>query len=166
MSYGQAMPAWYRGRAEGGNRNRCPLWDAHVLPVPRERLECSCFQDGCQRLTPLAPYSSVELSFMRGASMNKADVFQHGFTISGPHAVTGRPGVFRVWFMPHTLMAVRAPNQPATLVRIWDAEVLVDAAGEGRILEHRELTPPVAELERADFEAKAIELVRSLGRAA
>ena len=94
--------------------------------------------------------------------MTTDDAFKYGFSIFGPVPVRGRPSLYRVRFIPHTLMAVRALDQPAELVKIWDAEIVVDATGGGSIIEHRELTPPVAELQRADFEAKALQLVREI----
>lgn len=94
--------------------------------------------------------------------MDNADVFKYGFSTYGPLAVSGRTGLFRVIFTPKQLMPCRGLNQAPELMRRWEAELLIDSKGKGTVIEHRKLEPSVAELDDADFEAKALELVRRL----
>jgi hypothetical protein len=69
--------------------------------------------------------------------------------------------VFWLRFVPRARRIVRGTIGAHELIRRWDATLVVDSAGEGSVLAHFALDPPLAELEPNDYEHRALELVRA-----
>ncbi|QJW96338.1 hypothetical protein [Frigoriglobus tundricola] len=97
--------------------------------------------------------------------MDKASAFKSRVITFPPHPIRGRPGVYRVWFMANSAYPLDPPG-PLPRVELAEAMLVVDSAGEGTVIDHQKLDPPVPELEPLDFEQKALELVREKVRAA
>lgn len=91
--------------------------------------------------------------------MHKADVFERRIITFPPHPVRGQPGLYRVWFMANWMGSENQFGQPVGLA---EAMLLVDATGEGAVIDHQQLDPPLVELEPRDFELRALELVRAM----
>ena len=97
--------------------------------------------------------------------MDKASAFKNRVITFPPHPVRGRPGVYRVWFMANNVYSLSADGA-FPRVEVAEAMLVVDSAGEGTVIDHQKLDPPVPELDPLDFELKALELVREKVRAA
>jgi hypothetical protein len=83
-----------------------------------------------------------------------------GFNIT-VNAERNKPGTYRVVFDPRGLQAVRGPGgSPSRMPRSAVVVVLVNSESEGAVQEYAEPERAIPGLNRADYEAKALDMVK------